>query len=162
LRLIERESQSVREACRSVGIGKTTFYRHRKEIEKDARSQAIRDASGHDVQAEGEAILDTLNERKTDLGILNHLLGRLVKGVQDKVWTADEVEERLLQLVDAKGRLLSGVERARQMVQSLTLVDARSITFDSVPEDVRQALHREVCEEIWDSLCPVCKEALGT
>lgn len=159
VQLVEGKGQSVRAACKAVGIGKTTYYRLIRKSEEDARDMAIQDKA--DVEAEAKRTLDTLNERSTDLQILNNLLGRLLKGIQEGKWTPDQVEERLLRIVDAKGHVLSGVERGRRLVESLTLVDARSITFENVPEDIRAALYRELCEKIWDSVCPACKEALS-
>lgn len=160
LQLVEGEAMTVKAACADVGIHPATFYRHRRTIQEDARVRTMRETMRDDCDTERAKVIDSLQERGTDLEILNHLLGHLVKGVTDGLWTPGQVEARLISLVDAKGRLLSGVDRATQMVQSLTLVDARSITFEEIPEEIQEVVQRRVCEDIWKQLCPSCKEAV--
>lgn len=160
VKLVEVDGLTVSAACREVGISRTTFYNHRDRLTTDARVRALRDKNEQLVDKDVDKILDTQKERTVDLGILNHLLGQLVGGIEEGTWTSHDVESRLVRLVDAKQRVLGGVDRANQIVDSLTLIDARNVTVEDIPEDVRKSVTEDVCEDIWKYLCEGCKEII--
>jgi AcrR family transcriptional regulator len=159
IRLVEKDGLTTRAACKKVGISKSSFYRYQSLVQNDKRLDRMRDTVENGIREDTEAIIDSQKEHQADLSILNHLLGRLLDGVDKGTWTPDQVEERLVKLVDAKGRLLGQADKRRDMVQAL-YVDQRQVTIENMTPEARQFVLDEVVKDIWDCICDDCKEAL--
>lgn len=127
LQLTEGEGMTVRAACRQAGIHSATYYRNRKALENDTMRQDC-DTMRQDCDTGTEAP-DTQAERQTDL-----------KGLQDKEWTPDEIHDKLIQLVDAKSRLMRGMD---SLTQDRGLA-RDSPSFLKTREDLREDLGEQI------------------